>query len=881
MADTERVQSALADRYRIDRELGQGGMATVYLAEDLRHHRLVAIKVLKSELAAVLGADRFVQEIQTTAQLQHPHILPLFDSGQTGGFLYYVMPYVAGETLRAKLDRERQLGIDEAVKITTEVADALDYAHRHGVIHRDIKPENILLHDGRPVVADFGIALAVSAAAGGRMTETGLSLGTPHYMSPEQATAEKDITNRSDVYSLGCVLYEMLTGDPPHTGAMAQQVIMKIIAEPARPVREVRRAVPPNVAAAVAKSLEKLPADRFGGTKAFAEALANPAFSTATPEASRRVVSSATRRRLALVGVVLLAVAGLGAWGWLRPRPEPPVVAYTLAPVGFGRASLPVFAPDGSFLVYSVGAGPNERQLWLKRRDAYSATPIPGTQGAVDVAISPDGRSIAFTAGLHLKTLSLAGGATLTVADSVRMAGGLAWLDDGTIVYAGATPRPALHRIPAAGGPSTVISASDTTGSLGPVRLPGSLGILFSRCSGPGLCTEWVYDLRRGTAHQVLGTGGRVEYASTGQLLYVSGDVLMAAPFELGRLQVTGPSVALADSVTGFSLSRLGTLILARGVAGEGSPNYQLVWVDRTGQETLVDTSFTFHLTHAAGNAGWALSPDGTRLAIGLYTDGGDDIWLKPLPRGPLSRITYDPAADYRPRWSPDGQSVLFASDRSPFGIYERRADGTGLAHLLAATQLIPQEAILAGGGAWLLARQGTNPGPGGRDILGMRLGVDSGLKPVLATRFDEEAIAPSPNGRWIAYQSDETGTTEVFIRSFPNVQQEKRQVSNGGGLAPLWSRDGRELFYLSAHQNMMAVRVTEGVKLTVGNAVTLFHVPDDLLRVETAYYTPWDVAPDGHFIMARIAATGGVSSSPTLVVVENFFQELKRKMHR
>src|SRR6476619_3348771 len=206
-------------------------MATVYLAHDLKHDRKVAIKVLKPELAAVLGAERFVVEIKTTAALQHPHILPLFDSGESGGFLYYVMPFIDGETLRAKLDRETQLGIDESVKIASEVADALDYAHRRGVIHRDIKPENILLHDGRPMVADFGIALALSAAAGGRMTETGMSLGTPHYMSPEQATADKDLSGRSDIYSLGSVLYEMLAGEPPHLGGTAQQIIMKIISE--------------------------------------------------------------------------------------------------------------------------------------------------------------------------------------------------------------------------------------------------------------------------------------------------------------------------------------------------------------------------------------------------------------------------------------------------------------------------------------------------------------------------------------------------------------------------------------------------------------------------------------------------------------------------
>jgi len=350
-----RLVGALADRYRIERELGAGGMATVYLAADLKHDRQVAIKVLRPELAAVLGADRFVQEIKTTAALQHPHILPLFDSGTADSFLYYVMPYIQGETLRTKLDREKQLGVDEAVKITREVADALDYAHRNGVIHRDIKPENILLHDGRPMVADFGIALAVSAAAGGRMTETGLSLGTPHYMSPEQATAEKEITARSDVYSLASVLYEMLTGNPPHTGASAQQIIMKIIAEPVAEVTALRKSVPPNVAAALMQALEKLPADRFESAKAFAEALANPGFTTMRVSASGagprdRAASRLTRAGRAAAWALLGAVI---AWVGLRLRhpgatgsPQSEQVTYS------GAAGAPAVSPDGQFVAY-------------------------------------------------------------------------------------------------------------------------------------------------------------------------------------------------------------------------------------------------------------------------------------------------------------------------------------------------------------------------------------------------------------------------------------------------------------------------------------------------------------------------------------------------
>src|SRR5215471_5720294 len=277
-----RLTAALADRYRIERTLGQGGMATVYLAHDLKHDRKVALKVLRPELAAMIGADRFLAEIKTTANLQHPHILSLFDSGRTGGpgaersddFTYYVMPYVEGESLRDRLTRVKQLPVGDAVRIAGEVAAALDYAHRHGVIHRDIKPENILLTDGRVVVADFGIALAVSRSDGAtRMTETGMSLGTPHYMSPEQAMGEREITAASDIYALGCVTYEMLTGDPPFTGSTAQAIVARVLTEPPRSLTAQRHTIPPNLEAAVLTALEKLPADRFATAHEFAAAL--------------------------------------------------------------------------------------------------------------------------------------------------------------------------------------------------------------------------------------------------------------------------------------------------------------------------------------------------------------------------------------------------------------------------------------------------------------------------------------------------------------------------------------------------------------------------------------------------------------------------------
>ena len=439
---TSRLSVALADRYRIERRLGEGGMATVYLAEDLKHDRKVALKVLKPELAAVLGAERYVQEIKTTASLQHPNILPLFDSGEADAFLYYVMPFIDGETLREKLDRETQLDVDVAGRISTDVADALDYAHRQGVIHRDIKPENVLLHDGRPMVADFGIALAVSAAAGGRMTETGLSLGTPHYMSPEQATAEKRLTNRSDVYSLGAVLYEMLAGEPPHTGASAQAIVMKIVTEDARPITELRKSVPPNVAAATAKALEKLPADRFATASAFAGALADSSF-VAAHVAAQRAEARASRPRLPLAVGWLASLGVVAAATWMltdrgsdpsrdvSPRfninlDRAPMAFIGEASLGLGRRNLAI-SRDGSMIAY-IGVEGGEGHLFVRRIDEYVPRRLPRTAGAYSPFFSPNGKYLGFFVANELQKVAVDGGDPIVLAAVANSMGGV-WGD--------------------------------------------------------------------------------------------------------------------------------------------------------------------------------------------------------------------------------------------------------------------------------------------------------------------------------------------------------------------------------------------------------------------------------------------------------------------
>src|SRR6202022_2742982 len=433
----EQVQRAFT-AYTIERELGSGGMATVYLAHDKKHDRKVAIKILHAELAAVLGAERFLQEIKLTANLQHPHILGLIDSGIIGD---------DASELRGRLDKEQQLPVSDSVRIATEVASALDYAHRHGVIHRDIKPENILLHDGSAIVADFGIALAITEAGGARITQTGLSLGTPGYMSPEQAMGERTITARSDIYSLGAVTYEMLSGEPPFTGPTVQAVVARVMTEEPRPLTTQRRNVPPNVAAAVSHALEKIPADRFASAHEFAEALNNPLFTLSSASATL-VGRDRSNRRLwqMLYAVTALAIltTAVALWGWMRPAPSKQVVRYSLvldsteamAKAGpfFGRFDL---SPDGSRLAYIGGAG----QILVRRRNQLHATAIPGTEAAKTPFFSPDGQHVGFFNGNRtLRIALLTGGPLVTVTDSLVGSAGASWARDGFIYIHGFGP---------------------------------------------------------------------------------------------------------------------------------------------------------------------------------------------------------------------------------------------------------------------------------------------------------------------------------------------------------------------------------------------------------------------------------------------------------
>ena len=601
-----RLNAALEGRYAIERELGEGGMATVYLADDLKHERKVALKVLKPELAAVVGAERFLAEIKTTANLTHPHILPLFDSGEVDGFLFYVMPHIEGESLRERIDREKQLGVDDSVAITQKVANALDYAHGHGVVHRDIKPGNILLSEqGEPLVADFGIALAVAQAGAGRITETGLSLGTPHYMSPEQATGDRDVDPRSDVYALGCVLYEMLAGQPPFSATTAQAVLVKILTADAPSITSERRTVPPHVGHALARALEKLPADRFTSAAEFAAALGDPSFTyearartsvTASPPEPLATRAPATMpgpwKRLTIAMTTLAALFAV-AFAWLLLRPQQPrqVGRFELT---FSEGQEPriggginvALSPDGSRLVYA-----GQSQLWQRRLNQLEPEPIPGTEGARNAVFSPDGTSLAFNGDGSLKTVSLLGGPTLTVvASSVPTgAGGLDWGSDGMLYFTNG--QGAIQRVPASGGEATPVTTNDAgTRHQFVVALPESQGLLFTiRRGGPEESEIAVMGFEDGEVRTLL-PGAMARYATSGHLVYAAGNgTLLGAPFDLGRLEVTGPSVGLLEGVSvggnspsRFALSETGTLFYVQG-AGGGFGEQRLLVVDLQG----------------------------------------------------------------------------------------------------------------------------------------------------------------------------------------------------------------------------------------------------------------------------------------------------------
>ena len=863
-----RLTAALAGSYRVERELGQGGMATVYLAHDMKHDRKVAVKVLRPDLAAVIGAERFLSEIRTTANLQHPHILPLHDSGEADGFLFYVMPYVEGVTLRDRITREHQLPVEEAVRVTREVAGALDYAHRRGVIHRDIKPENILLHDGSALVADFGIALAVSTA-GTRMTETGMSLGTPHYMSPEQAMGEREITGRSDVYALGCVTYEMLVGEPPFTGPTAQSIIARVMTEEPRALTTQRRTVPPHVEAAVMTALAKLPADRFATAAEFAAALGNPGFtSTAMLHGKGRMASprSPLARAVGAAPWVLLALtAGLLAWSRLGAHaPAPPAVlrlGLELPPaVAFEdqAGTAMALSPDGTMLVYS-GRDSSGAHLFLRAMGRLDPVSIPGTAGALHPSFTPDGRWVSYwLAGKYMRAPATGGVPETVCSLPAEALGAATWIDAHTIVVAHGG---SLEQCTLGGSASMLHHFPDSAGQvLWPHALPGGRGVLYTRLSGSTFDLG-VYDARRRSARLLGIAGTNPRYVASGHLVYANLDgTIRAVPFDVEHLTVTGEPVLLAEETrvggggaAKMALSLSGTMITAVGRSGEQG----LELVDRKGVGQRLPVPPARYTVPR-------FSPDGRQVAV-VVGDLATNIWLLDRRQGTLTRLTFDSGAS-RPAWSPDGRRVVFSRLQGPTAdLRVINADGSAPAEsLLRVPGVQIFQALFTHDGRTLVARTTT---PTARDIWRIPLDSTRALRPLLTSPADEIGVTLSPDSRWMAYVSDESGRQEVYVRPFPGMGA-RYQVSLDGGVEPVWSGRGNEIFYRNGPLVLSATVRTSPTFEVVSRTALFSSLGYSLGGFEPMY----DVAPDGeHFLMIRLS---GRSSG--LTVILNLFANLQ-----
>jgi serine/threonine-protein kinase len=842
MEHEERLKAALADRYQIERAIGSGGMATVYLAQDLKHDRKVAVKVLDPDLAQSLGAERFLKEIKTAANLTHPHILPVFDSGEAAGFLFYVMPYVKGESLRTRLTKERQLPVEDAIQITREIADALAYAHDEGVIHRDVKPANIMLEAGYAVLADFGVAHAVAEAKDERITRTGTSLGTPAYMSPEQATGEQDLDGRSDQYALGCVLYEMLAGHPPFTGAQVEAVVRQHLSAEPPSVTHTRPAVADEVVKVIHRALAKSPADRFRTTGEMAAALALTTALVPSPKPS-------TARSIWVPAWVAVAVTliGVGVWSWLG----------------------------------------NEASQVLEPGQMNRLTFDPGLE--IDPAISPDGKWVAFVSGsfgsMHVHLRQVSGGRAVDLTDGLpgdhRWP---KWSPDGEqIMFQAGGPSPiggAIYLIPALGGlprkivehPSTglveridfiaagsanwspdgsqiayiagesiFIASSDGTGAreLGADYQPHSVdwspdGSRLVYVSGNNLYVLGTTLLANGATSAIrvlsLSDGSVVTLTdqegvyqsplwlpSSDRLLYISNEGGARDVYEVQLSSSgapTGPPTRLTTNLGALTISLTGD---ARRLAYSTFRNDANIWsvpIPTRGTSSVADA-----MALTTGNQaieGIGISPDGQWLVFDSNRRGNADIYRLALADGHVEQLTDHPADDFIPSWSPDGNEIAFYSFRH-----------------------------------------------GTRDLFVMA--ADGAAETRLTNDPSQERYPDwSPDGNSLVFRGDKTGEDEIWLMSREDRSSswgEPRQLTSDGGFSPRWSPDGQWIAYVGSGTLRLIspdggppLLLAEG-RTDIGDWVPVF--PEWSSDSRTVFFKAHDVRGNASFW--SVPVTGGV----------------------
>lgn len=894
--------------YEIIAPLGAGGMGEVYRARDSRLDRIVAVKVLNSALTA--NADlkaRFEREAKAISALQDPHICTLFDVGHQDGTDFLVMEFLEGETLADRL-RRGPMPLEQLVKTGNEIAEALDKAHRAGIVHRDLKPGNVMLTKSGAKLLDFGLAkpLSTGAAASGSnasapllsaavtltngspqlspLTTQGSIVGTIQYMSPEQIEG-KEADACSDIFAFGAVLYEMATGKRAFEGKSQLTVASAILDKEPERVTSVLPSAPPALDHVIRTCLAKNPEERYQSARDVKLDLSWVAVSplSSLPATAPAIAPSKRgRERIAWIaaGIALLIAAMLVSFMLFRPLPRPAVLRATLLPPK-GVAILPTHmavSPDGSRVVF-VGVSENKDMLWQRALNATEAQLIPGTEGAQYPFWSPDGRSIGFFSTDKLRKVDPASGTTATLADAPSGRGG-AWSEKDTIVFSADATGP-LYQVSSTGGAVTPLTQVDVTegdnGHRWPQFLPGGRYLLFwlaNKRSGGAVSGdpadkrsgEFLLDLKTGQHRLLLQTDSGALYAA-GRLLYIWQDSLLAQPFDPGSGKLTGSPETIARQVVydndrwigGFAASESGPLLY---VGGNSFGASQLTWVDRAGKEQ--------GRVGEAGDYFWpVISPDAQRAAVSDSSGRNLEVWVIDFTRGTKTRLTFDDAIKAFPTWSPDGLRIAYtvAQPAQPSAIYVKNASGIGEAEKLIEGPINSTLSTMDWSPDNRALIYAVNTGAKGNRLWVYWFNEKKSTK-LLPEDFKEWNAKFSPDGKWLAYRSRESGQDEVYVVPFPKVDG-KWQVSTAGGDYPRWNRNGQEIFYLAPNGMLMSVAIN-----TTGGFKPGLPQPMFVTTLKSLAGTQYDVAPDGKFLLNR-RLTGGTAEPIT--VVTNWTAELKK----
>jgi serine/threonine-protein kinase len=878
--------------YEIASLLGAGGMGEVYRARDLTLGRDVAIKVLPDAFTVdPERRARFDREARLLASLNHPHIGAIYGVEHRDGIHALVLELVEGTTLADRL-RAGPLPIREAVGIAGQIADALDAAHEKGIVHRDLKPANIALSaEGIVKVLDFGLAKARDS--GGvtgpaptptistmiNTTGSGVVLGTAAYMSPEQARG-RVVDRRTDLWAFGCVLYEMLTGRRTFAGDTTSDTIAAILdREP--DWSTLPAATPAAIRRLLHRCLEKDPKRRLRDAGDAKLELGEPAGADSAGDRDPTETRSRRSPWMAAAAAALVAVAAIAVAlsGLLRSRAAPlDVTRFSITPPpNVELVDVMAMSPDENVLVYAGNNPSSGRLLYKRSLDGLETVPIRGTESGAQPFFSPDGRSVGFFDDRNVKRIPVDGGIAVDVAVGFDAGGGGAWLRDDTIVFESANR--GLMRVPAAGGRAAQLTTIDTAGGevrhLFPAAVPGERAVLFTVYSGArdGSRVEAV-SLQTGERRRLI-AGNAARVFPGGRIVFERGGSLWVALFDADRLQLTGPATAVLEGVTVGGGQRGGwnpqLAVGPRGSVAYGTeadpfPPRMLFWVDRAGRETQVD---------APPRAWWHpnISPDGRRLGFHIMDSGNMDAWIYQLDHGPLVRVTYDPRQDGYPLWTPDGSRIVFWSRQGggAANLYIRPADLSGGDERLTTSVNAQRPYAWADHGK-LLVYEEASPDTG-IDIGVVRIDGEHAPRLIIRGPFHEARPTMSPDGRWIAYDSNLTGRFEIYVQPFPGLQS-RWQVSTEGGMSPIWSPSGKEIFYRRGHAVMTVPVESSAAGFAFGNAKTLFvgsYVEEDPQAPGLSY----TLAPDGQrFLMMR-----ETDRRPSrIVVIRNWASELDRR---